>query len=80
MATMVVVKSKRETFQNKIRRLRHSIPRADGGKGLTQQEAANLVGVSRSAWNEWECGRAKPHSQLVLRKLEQLELLVDGEI
>ena len=29
--------------------------------GLTQHQAADLLGVSRATWEKWEHGQAEPH-------------------
>ena len=34
-----------------------SIRKARSNAGLTQREAANLIGYSRRSWQEWESGR-----------------------
>lgn len=51
---------------NAIRRLRKA-------KGLTQNELANLVGVTESAVNQYENGKRRPKYEILLRLGEVLE-------
>ena len=39
-------------------------------KGLSQREVAHLIGVTRAAYNKYECGASKP-----VRRLDELSAL-----
>ncbi len=43
-------------------------------KGYTQQQVANLVGVSQRAYSMWENGETSPKHDSVLKILEVLEV------
>jgi transcriptional regulator with XRE-family HTH domain len=59
---------------NKVRKRPPGLPRQLHAKreslGVTQQEAADMVGISVRTWNRYESGRTKP-SRLALRELEK---------
>ena len=44
-------------FERAKKPLPSDIKEARLAAGLTQQQAAELIGYSRRAWQEWECGR-----------------------
>ncbi len=53
-------------LQNRLRELRQS------GAGMTQQELANLVGVSRQTVISIESGKYSPSLELAIRISDQL--------
>lgn len=50
------------------------IPAAREARGLTQEELARRVGVSRSAVAQWESGRASPRASLLTTLSETLSM------
>lgn len=56
------------TFAAQIKQARHAA-------GLTQQQAADLLGVSKSTYCNWEAGRNEPPVEPVLTQGEALAAL-----
>lgn len=46
-------------------------------KSLTQQELADLIGVSNKTISKWECGKGMPEVSLMLPLCEKLEISVN---
>jgi transcriptional regulator with XRE-family HTH domain len=51
-----------DTFAARLVLLRHDL-------GLTQQQAAELTGVGRAAWNTWENGRIPQRQAEIAKKI-----------
>lgn len=54
------------------RRFASEIKRLRDDAGLSQGAAAELVGVNRTTWNEWEQGKSTPHRGTLTRACEKL--------
>lgn len=46
-------------------------------KGLTQQTAAKLIGVSYVAYNRWESGKAKPSAENLVKLAKLYDCTID---
>lgn len=53
-----------------------------GNKGLTQEQLANIVSVSRSTVSHWETGRKGPEKELLdrLEQVLEVEFVFDQEV
>lgn len=71
--------SRRERFPNRLRRIRHELIAPDGRTGISQHQMADRIGVSRSCYNSWECGRNRPRSRWILEQIDRLEAEIPQE-
>lgn len=57
-------------FPERLKQLRQK-------KGLTQQEIAELLGVKRNTYSDWENGKTEPNFEMVLKLADLFEVSLD---
>lgn len=57
-------------FSERIKRLRKN-------KGLKQQEIAELLGVKRNTYSDWENGKTEPSFENLIKLADLLEVSID---
>lgn len=76
-----------ETVADQIRsrlRIRHELPSPSERRklrdtaGLTQQELADAIGVTRAAISQWEAGTRTPRGSLLDRYVDAIRALRDA--
>lgn len=57
-------------FPERLKQLRQK-------KGLTQQEIAELLGVKRNTYSDWENGKTEPNFETLLKLADLFEVSLD---
>ena len=57
-------------FPERLKQLRQK-------KGLTQQEIAELLGVKRNTYSDWENGKTEPNFEMILKLADLFEVSLD---
>lgn len=57
-------------FPERLKQLRQK-------KGLIQQEIAELLGVKRNTYSDWENGKTEPNFEMVLKLADLFEVSLD---
>ena len=57
-------------FSERIKRLRKN-------KGLKQQELAEILGIKRNTYSDWENGKTEPSFENLIKLADLLEVSID---